>query len=184
MSRKPYPSDISEEERHFVAPYLTLMDANAPQRRHDLREVFNALRWLARAGAHMLGQLIAMTVTSADEQERAQVKALCEAVQEATGETVKLAWSDQGYTGEQARQDAQANEIDLQIVKLPEARKGFVLLPRRWVVERSFGWLSRFRRLSRDFERLPQVLARLHFVVFAILMLPKAAAVMAAVGIS
>lgn len=240
------------------------MDANAPQRRHDLREVFNALRWLARAGAlwrllphdlspwqrgyqqfrcwdeagcfeamvndmrsvirvsegrrgqpsavildgrtlqsscesgvragydgykrrrgskvHMavdtLGQLIAMTVTSANEQERAQVKALCEAVQEATGETVKLAWSDQGYTGEQARQDAQASEIDLQ----PEARKGFVLLPRRWVVERSFGWLSRFRRLNRDFERLPQVLASLHFVVFSILMLPKAAAVMAAAG--
>ncbi len=51
MSRKPYPSDISEEEWHFVAPYLTLMDVNAPQRRHDLREVFNALRWLARAGA-------------------------------------------------------------------------------------------------------------------------------------
>ena len=51
MTRKPYPSDISEEEWHFVAPYLTLMDVNAPQRRHDLREVFNALRWLARAGA-------------------------------------------------------------------------------------------------------------------------------------
>ena len=51
MSRNPYPSDISEEEWHFVAPYLTLMDVNAPQRRHDLREVFNALRWLARAGA-------------------------------------------------------------------------------------------------------------------------------------
>ena len=95
-----------------------------------------------------------------------------------------LAWADQSYTGEQARQDAQASEIDLQIVKLPEARKGFVLLPRRWVVERSFGWLSRFRRLSRDFERLPQVLASLHFVVVAILMLPKAAAVMAAAGSS
>ena len=119
-----------------------------------------------------LGQLIAMTVTSADEQERAQVKALCEAVQEATGETVKLARANQGYTGEQARQDAQASEIDLRIVKLPEAN-GFVLLPRRWVVERSFGWLSRFRRLNRDFERLPQVLASLHFVVFAILMLPS-----------
>ena len=51
MSRKPYPSDISEEECHFVAPYLTLMDANVSQRRHDLREVFNALRWLVRAGA-------------------------------------------------------------------------------------------------------------------------------------
>jgi len=54
---------------------------------------------------------------------------------------------------------------------LPQAKKGFVLLPRRWVVERSFGWLNRFRRLARDYERLPQTLAGLHFVVFAILML-------------
>ena len=60
-------------------------------------------------------------------------------------------------------------------MKLPEARKGFVLLPKRWVVERSFGWLSRFRRLSRDFERMPEVLAGLHFVVFGMLMLPKVA---------
>ncbi|NMG16689.1 transposase, partial [Aromatoleum bremense] len=51
MSRKPYPSDVSEEEWHFVAPYLTLMTEQAPQRSYPLREVFNALRWLARAGA-------------------------------------------------------------------------------------------------------------------------------------
>lgn len=69
-------------------------------------------------------------------------------MQVATGETVKLAWADQGYTGEQTQQEAKASGIDLQIVKLPEARKRFVLLPRRWVVERSFGWLSRFRALA------------------------------------
>lgn len=63
--------------------------------------------------------------------------------------------------------------IELRMVQLPEANKGFVLLPRRWVVERSFAWLARFRRLSRDFERMPEVLASLHFVVFAILMLPQ-----------
>ena len=51
MNRKPYPSDLSEEEWAFVAPYLTLMKEDAPQRQHSLREVFNALRWLARAGA-------------------------------------------------------------------------------------------------------------------------------------
>ena len=181
MTRKPYPSDISEEEWHFVAPYLTLMDVNAPQRRHDLREVFNALRWLARAGAPW--RLLPHDLPPW-QMVYQQFRRWDEAVQEATGETVKLAWADQGYTGEHARQDAHASEIDLQIVKLPEARKGFVLLPRRWVVERSFGWLSRFRRLNRDFERLPQVLANLHFVVFAILMLPKAAAVMAAAGSS
>jgi transposase len=48
------------------------------------------------------------------------------------------------------------------------------------VVERSFAWLARFRRLSRDFERLPEVLASLHFVVFTILMLPKAVMLLSA----
>ena len=104
---------------------------------------------------------------------------MCEQVQQATGNTVKLAWADQGYTGEQAKSDAAENGIELQVVKLPEAKKGLVLLPRRWVVERSFGWLARFRRLSRDFERMPEVLAGLHFEVFAILMLPKAAMLLA-----
>lgn len=69
----------------------------------------------------------------------AQVRTLCEQVQQASGHTVELAWADQGYTGGQARQAAHNNGIDLQIVKLPEARKGLVLLPKRWVVERSFG---------------------------------------------
>jgi transposase len=51
-TRKPYPSDVSDEEWEFVAPYLTLLPLDAEQRRHDLREVFNALRWLVRSGAH------------------------------------------------------------------------------------------------------------------------------------
>ena len=266
MTRKPYPSDVSDDEWSFVAPYLALIDECAPQRRYSLREVFNALRWLARAGAawrmlphdlppwavvyqqfrrwdsagcfeamvsdmrsiirvaqarqgqpsavifdgrtlqsscesdtragydgykrrngskvHMavdtLGHLVALTVTAANEQERAQLDALCEQVQHATGNTVKLAWADQGYTGEQTKGDAAGHGIELQVVKLAEAKKGFVLLPRRWVVERSFGWLARFKRLSRDFERLPEVLAGLHFVVFAMLMLPKVALLLAA----
>lgn len=265
MNRKPYASDVSEEEWHFVAPYLTLMNQAAPQRHHSLRDVFNALRWLARAGSpwrflphdfppwqmvyqqfrrwnnagcfealvndmgslirvvaghkgqpssiildgrtlqsscesgtragydgykrkrgskvHMavdtLGQLVALTVTPANEQERSQVGELCEAVQIATGQSVEVAWADQGYTGELAREAAEEAGIELRVVKLAEARKGFVLLPKRWVVERSFGWLSRFRRLSRDFERLPQVLAGLHFVVFTMLMLPKVAYLLA-----
>ena len=127
-----------------------------------------------------LGHLIDLTVTPADEQERAQVQQLCQAVQEATGQTVQVAWADAGYTGENASNAAQAEGIELRVVKLPEAKKGFVLLPRRWVVERSFGWLARFRRLARDFERLPHVLAALHFLVFVTLMLPKAAMLWAA----
>ncbi|MBC7377061.1 MAG: transposase, partial [Burkholderiaceae bacterium] len=100
-------------------------------------------------------------------------------VQQATGHTVKHAWADQGRTGDQAKSDAAQNGVELQVVKLPEAKKGFVLLPKRWVVKRSFGWLDRFRRLSRYFERMPEVLAGLHFVVFARLMLPKAAMLLA-----
>src|SRR3954466_12523513 len=49
--RKPYPTDVSDEEWTFVAPYLTLLREDCRQRRHELREVFNALRWVVRAGA-------------------------------------------------------------------------------------------------------------------------------------
>jgi transposase len=257
--RKPYPSDVSDEEWAFVAPYLTLMKEDAPQRVYPLREVFNGLRWFVRAGAdwrlmphdlppwhavydqgrrweragvcedmvhdlrrvlrlaegreaeptaaildsrtlqsspesgeragydghkkrkgskvHLavdtLGHLLALLVTPANEQDRAQVAELAAAVQDATGEHVEVAFVDQGYTGEQAAEDAAAQGIRLQGVKLPEARKGFVLLPRRWVVERSNAWLARFRRLARDYERLPETLRGLHFLAFALLLLAR-----------
>ncbi len=257
--RKPYPSDVSDEEWAFVAPYLTLMKEDAPQRVYPLREVCNGLRWFVRAGAdwrlmphdlppwhavydqgrrweragvcedmvhdlrrvlrlaegreaeptaaildsrtlqsspesgeragydghkkrkgskvHLavdtLGHLLALLVTPANEQDRAQVAELAAAVQDATGEHVEVAFVDQGYTGEQAAEDAAAQGIRLQVVKLPEARKGFVLLPRRWVVERSNAWLARFRRLARDYERLPETLRGLHFLAFALLLLAR-----------
>ncbi len=122
-----------------------------------------------------LGNLLAVHITPANEQERAQVAELARQVQQVTGQAVKVAFADQGYTGEDAAQAARDEGIELQVIKLPEAKKGFVLLPRRWVVERSFGWLNRFRRLARDYERLPQTLAGLHFVVFELLMLVHAA---------
>jgi transposase len=259
MTRKSYPSDVSDDEWAFVAPYLTLMTQDAPQRDYPLREVFNGLRWLARSGAQWrmlpndlppwytvyqqsqrwlkasvfealvhdlrsllreiadrapqpsaaifdartlqsspesgaragydghkrrkgskvhiavdtLGQLLALLVTPANEQERAQVAELAEQVQAVTGEAVEVAFVDQGYTGEQAAEDAAAHGIRLEVVKLPTAKHGFVLLPRRWVVERSFGWMARFRRLARDYERLPETLAGLHFLAFAMLMLKR-----------
>ena len=120
-----------------------------------------------------LGHLLALCVTAANEQDRAQVEALVEQVQAVTGDTVEIAFVDQGYTGEQAAQDAAQHGIKLEVVKLPEAKKGFVLLPRRWVVERSFAWAARFRRLARDYERLPETLAGLHFLAFAILLLKR-----------
>jgi transposase len=256
MQRKTYPSDVSDDEWAFVAPYLTLMTEDAPQRLYELREVFNGLRYIARAGApwrmmpndlppwhvvyqqmqrwleagvfeamvhdlrevlrmaegrnaeptaaifdgrtlqstpesggragydgakkrkgskvHLavdtLGYLLALHVTPANEQERGQVHKLAQAVQEATGHNVQVAYVDQGYTGEQAQEAAEGEGIRLEVVKLPGTKRGFVLLPRRWVVERSFAWTARFRRLARDYERLPETLAGLHFVAFAMLM--------------
>ncbi|WP_412917866.1 transposase [Meiothermus sp.] len=58
-------------------------------------------------------------------------------------------------------------------VKLEETRKGFVLLPRRWVVERSFAWMARFRWMVRDYERLAETLRGFHWLAFSILPLPK-----------
>lgn len=265
MRDRAYPSDVTDEEWALVAPYLTLMTEDAPQRAHSLRQVFNGLRWMVRSGApwrmlprdlppwevvyqqtqrwlkagvfeslvhdlrellrvatgrnarpsaaifdsrtlqsspesgaragydgakrrkgsktHIavdtLGHLLALIVTPADEQDRAQVARLAEQVQEVTGESVELAFVDQGYTGEAAAEEAAAHGLRLEVVKLPEAKRGFVLLPRRWVVERSFAWAARFRRLARDYERLPETVAGLHFLAFAILMLKRLVEVLA-----
>src|SRR5512144_583988 len=133
------------------------------------------------AAVDTLGHLLAAHVTPATEQDRDQVKRLAAAVQEVTGESVELAYVDQGYTGERPQAEAQANGMRLEVVKLPEARRGFVLLPKRWVIERSFAWAARFRRLARDYERLPETLAGLHFAAFAIVMLARAAPLMVSV---
>jgi transposase len=261
-TRKPYPSDVSDEEWAFVAPYLALVREDAPQRNHDLREVFNGLRWIVRTGSawrylphdlppweavyqqtrrwleagvfkemvhdlrlvlrlsegrasepaaaildsctllstpesgsrggydgakrkkgskvhaavDTLGHLLALFVSPANEQDRAWVGELAQAVQEATGESVELAYVDEGYSGELPAEEAQAHGISLEVVKYPEAKRGFVLLPRRWIVERDFAWASRFRRLAKDYERLPTTLAGLHFVAFACLFLSQATA--------
>jgi transposase len=66
-------------------------------------------------------------------------------------------------------------------VKFPEAKRGFVLQSRRWIVERLNGWMARFRRLAWNYERLRETLAGLHYVAFSILMLQKAAPLFTAV---
>ena len=122
-----------------------------------------------------LGHLLALHVTPADADDRAQVGYLAKAVQAATGDSVNLAYVDQGYTGEKPARAAREHGIELAVVKLPEAKRGFVLLPRRWVVERSFAWATRFRRLVKDYERYASTLADLHLVAFVCLMLKQAA---------
>jgi transposase len=211
--RKPYPTDVSDEEWAFVTPYLTLMTPDAPQRRYDLREVFNGLRFIVRGGLQWrlmphdlppwpvvsqqtrrwlaagvfaaivhdvrvllrlgagrapqptaaildsrtlqstpesgaragydgakrkkgskihaavdtLGDLLALHATPADAQDRDQVARLAQAMQEATGGTVEVGFVDQGYTGDDPAAAAARHGIRLEVVKLPQAKRGFVL---------------------------------------------------------
>jgi transposase len=125
------------------------------------------------AAVDTLGNLLALVVTPANEQERAQVSELAKKVQEVTGGAVQIAFVDQGYTGEDAAKQAEKEGIKLEVVKHTEVKKGFVLLPRRWVVERSFGWVGRFRRLARDYERLATTLTGWHWIAFVALLLAK-----------
>ena len=87
---------------------------------------------------------------------------------------VDLACVDQGYTGERAADAAREHGIELEEVKLAEAKRGFVLLLRGWVVERTFAWATRFRRMVRDYERLHQALADLHVIALVCIMLRRA----------
>lgn len=256
-ARKPYPSDVTDDEWHLVLPYLSLMTETAVQRRYPLRELFNGLRYVVRYGiawrampndlppwfaiyrqtqrwmkagcfetlardlrillrlaagrnadpsaaiidsrtlrstpesgtragydgakrkrgskVHLavdtLGNLLALHVTPADIGDRVEVGKLAEAIQDATGESVDIAYVDRGYTGEKPAVAVRNQCIKLEVVKLSEAKKGFVLLPRRWVVERSFAWATRCRRLVKDYERYASTLAQMHIIAFVGFML-------------
>src|SRR3954451_1515534 len=122
-----------------------------------------------------LGHLLSLHVTAADEQDRDQVGKLAKDVQKETGKSVEVAYVDQGYTGDRPAEAASKRKIELSVVKLPEAKRGFVLLPRRWFVERSFAWLTRFRRLAKDYERLASTLRGMHLAAFAFVMLARLA---------
>jgi transposase len=153
-TRKSYPSDVSDAEWAFAAPYLALIREDAGQRAHRLREVFNALRWLVRTGArwrYLPGDFPPWEAVYQQARRR-----LGAGVFEAMAH------------------DLRAAGIRLEVVKHTEAKRGFVLLPRRWVVERTFAWAAGSRRLARDYERLAGTLAGWHWLVLMGLMLHRA----------
>lgn len=86
-----------------------------------------------------------------------------------------MIWADGGYRGELIEWVRQKLGWELSIVEKAEGQKGFVLLPRRWVVERTFSWLNRCRRLTKDFERLPQTSETFVYVAMIRLMVRKLA---------
>jgi transposase len=106
-----------------------------------------------RAAGDTLGNLLTLHVAPASDQDRAQACQLADTVQEATGDTVKTNFADQGYAGDEVRLAMQADGITMQVVKHSATKRRFVLLLRRWVVERGLGWAARLQRLVRDYER-------------------------------
>jgi transposase len=96
-----------------------------------------------------LGHLLAWHVIPANEQEHAQVAQLAEQEQDVTDASMEVTSVDQGDIGDRARQDAADHGMQLEVANRPQAKEGFLRLLRRWVVERSFGWAARFRRLTR-----------------------------------
>lgn len=120
-----------------------------------------------------LGHLLAALIPPANEQGRAHVGALAQQVQASSGQQVTLAYADQGYTRDAPVEAAAAQGMHLQVVKLGQAKRGFALLPRRWVVERSLSCSARYKRLARDYERLALSLQQFHYLAFVGLMLAK-----------
>jgi transposase len=163
----------SEQPSAIILDARTLQSTPESGARAGYDSAKKKLGTKVHAAVDTLGNLLALAITAANEQDRAQVATLAEQVQQVTGATVELAYADQGYTGATAAEAAQQSAIKLEIVKHQAAKRGFVWLPKRWVVERTFGWLGRFRRLARDYERLTATLAGWHWLAFLSLMLGK-----------
>ena len=121
-----------------------------------------------------LGLLLCVVVHAANVQDRDGAK-LVLAKAHGSFPELRLIWADGGYAGKLIDWCMRVCGWVLEIVRRSDAAKGWVLLPRRWVVERSNAWMARSRRLARDYERLSETLEGLHYVAFSILMLRKAA---------
>ena len=100
-----------------------------------------------------MGLILALTVHAANVQDRNGAKQVLEKLAEGFPR-LRLIWADGGYTGKLVDWVQSTLNCVLQIVKRPNVSR-FVVLPKRWIVERTFGWLNRYRRLSKDYEQTP-----------------------------
>lgn len=115
---------------------------------------------------------MAVVVHSAAIQDRDGAKLVLARLQERFPR-LRLIWADGGYSGTLIEWVASLFGWTLEIIKRSDDQKGFVVLPRRWVVERTFGWLGRYRRLSKDYEFLPQSSEAMVYIAMIHIMLRR-----------
>lgn len=121
-----------------------------------------------------MGLLSCVVVHAASEQDRDGARKVVQKARFACLRLRKI-WADGGYAGELENWVREFAGWELEIVKRSDAQKGFVVLPHRWIVERTFGWLNRYRRLSKDYELLPQTSENFIYLAMTNLMLHRLA---------
>jgi putative transposase len=99
-----------------------------------------------------LGLIIAIVVQEASIQDRDGAKLVLEHLRKGFGR-LKLIWADGGYSGQLVKWTKKHLRRTLEIVKRNDDIAGFAVIPKRWIIERTFGWLGRYRRLAKDYEQ-------------------------------
>ena len=121
-----------------------------------------------------IGLLLMVVVHAANIQDRDGAKLVLTKVK-GRFPRLQLIWADGGYAGKLVDWVKTVCHLVLDIVKRPKGMKGFQVLPRRWVVERTFGWLGRYRRLSKDYEELPETSEAMIYAAMIHLMVKRLA---------
>jgi transposase len=133
------PSDLTDAESERLAQGIPPAKPGGRQRKTDMRSSMNAIFYLLRTGCQRFNWL-------------------------------ELVWADGGYNARQVEHAVAAQpQLRVEIVKRHDGSSGFIVLPRRWVVERTFSWFGRNRRLAKDYENLADTLAA--FITLACLQL-------------
>lgn len=121
-----------------------------------------------------LGLILAVVVTAASVQDRAGAKLVLARLAPGFPRLARI-WADGAYAGALIDWVVATLGCVLEIVKRSDDQTGFVVLPKRWIVERTFGWFGRYRRLSKDYEELPASSEAMVYIAMIQLMLHRLA---------